>query len=312
MLAMRRRANRRGPGPVPHQARPSRTTRTTPRPRAYFPFRPYCAVLRAGRHHRHLLRRPDHRARLHLRLRRDDEPVADRAGRRQAGLEGRLADALGLRGRDVRARRRGPLLAWLQLHRRRRAGRRRSSAARCRCTSGIRSSARQRVGEDERLARRRPDPGRRAGDLRGAAAALAVRAAPAEQSITLAFDAEVGRVYDEWDALSRKVADGTAEPCRPGGLRPRLGTAEGTAAGHAAPAAVPHPGLGRRHHGRRRGADAADPAGPDRRSTRSPRWTRSGPGWTAPRPGSTEYARPEDRTHVRARARSRPAGRADR
>ena len=33
-----------------------------------------------------------------------------------------------------------------------------------------------------------------------------------EQSITLAFDAEVGRVYDEWDALSRKVADGTAEP----------------------------------------------------------------------------------------------------
>jgi lysyl-tRNA synthetase class 1 len=33
-----------------------------------------------------------------------------------------------------------------------------------------------------------------------------------EQSITLAFDAEVGRVYDEWDALTRKVSDGTAEP----------------------------------------------------------------------------------------------------
>jgi len=33
-----------------------------------------------------------------------------------------------------------------------------------------------------------------------------------EQSITLAFDAEVGRVYDEWDALSRRVAAGTAEP----------------------------------------------------------------------------------------------------
>jgi len=32
-----------------------------------------------------------------------------------------------------------------------------------------------------------------------------------EQSITLAFDAEVGRVYDEWDALSRRVAAGTAE-----------------------------------------------------------------------------------------------------
>jgi lysyl-tRNA synthetase, class I len=33
-----------------------------------------------------------------------------------------------------------------------------------------------------------------------------------EQSITLAFDTEVGRVYDEWDALARKVNDGTAEP----------------------------------------------------------------------------------------------------
>ena len=33
-----------------------------------------------------------------------------------------------------------------------------------------------------------------------------------EQSITLAFGTEVGRVYDEWDALTRKVNDGTAEP----------------------------------------------------------------------------------------------------
>ncbi len=32
-----------------------------------------------------------------------------------------------------------------------------------------------------------------------------------EQSITLAFDAEVGRIYDEWDALSLKVAEGNAE-----------------------------------------------------------------------------------------------------
>jgi lysyl-tRNA synthetase, class I len=31
-----------------------------------------------------------------------------------------------------------------------------------------------------------------------------------EQSITLAFDTEVGRVYDEWDALTRRVHDGTA------------------------------------------------------------------------------------------------------
>jgi lysyl-tRNA synthetase, class I len=33
-----------------------------------------------------------------------------------------------------------------------------------------------------------------------------------EQSITLAFDTEVGRVYDEWDALTRKVGAGAAEP----------------------------------------------------------------------------------------------------
>ncbi len=33
-----------------------------------------------------------------------------------------------------------------------------------------------------------------------------------EQSFTIAFNVEVGRTYDEWDALTRKIADGTAEP----------------------------------------------------------------------------------------------------
>jgi lysyl-tRNA synthetase class 1 len=33
-----------------------------------------------------------------------------------------------------------------------------------------------------------------------------------EQSITLAFNTEVGRTYDEWDALSRKVAEGNVDP----------------------------------------------------------------------------------------------------
>jgi lysyl-tRNA synthetase, class I len=33
-----------------------------------------------------------------------------------------------------------------------------------------------------------------------------------EQSFTLAFDDEVGRIYDEWDRLSRKVAEGGADP----------------------------------------------------------------------------------------------------
>ena len=39
---------------------------------------------------------------------------------------------------------------------------------------------------------------------------LYVRRRP-EQSITLAFDQEVGRVYDEWDKLSSRAADGTAD-----------------------------------------------------------------------------------------------------
>ena len=48
-----------------------------------------------------------------------------------------------------------------------------------------------------------------------------------EQSITLAFDQEVGRVYDEWDALSRKVAAGTAEPASVAVYGRAAGTAEG-------------------------------------------------------------------------------------
>jgi lysyl-tRNA synthetase class 1 len=32
-----------------------------------------------------------------------------------------------------------------------------------------------------------------------------------EQAFKIAFDAEVGRVYDEWDALTRRVADGKAD-----------------------------------------------------------------------------------------------------
>jgi len=42
---------------------------------------------------------------------------------------------------------------------------------------------------------------------------LYARKRPSE-SITLAFGDEVGRIYDEWDALTRKVADGTAPPAQ--------------------------------------------------------------------------------------------------
>ena len=48
-----------------------------------------------------------------------------------------------------------------------------------------------------------------------------------EQSITLAFDQEVGRIYDEWDALSRRVAGGTADAP----ARAVFGRASGTAEG---------------------------------------------------------------------------------
>jgi lysyl-tRNA synthetase, class I len=42
---------------------------------------------------------------------------------------------------------------------------------------------------------------------------LYARKRPSE-SITLAFGDEVGRIYDEWDALTRKVADGAAPPAQ--------------------------------------------------------------------------------------------------
>src|SRR5271165_3399777 len=48
-----------------------------------------------------------------------------------------------------------------------------------------------------------------------------------EQSITLAFDAEVGRVYDEWDALSRRIAAGTADVAAQAIFARASATAEG-------------------------------------------------------------------------------------
>jgi lysyl-tRNA synthetase, class I len=48
-----------------------------------------------------------------------------------------------------------------------------------------------------------------------------------EQSITLAFDAEVGRVYDEWDALGRRVAEGNADPAAQAIFARASGPAEG-------------------------------------------------------------------------------------
>ncbi len=55
---------------------------------------------------------------------------------------------------------------------------------------------------------------------------LYVRRRP-EQSFTIAFDAEVLRIYDEWDALGRRVAEGTAKPAS----RPVFARASGTSDG---------------------------------------------------------------------------------
>jgi lysyl-tRNA synthetase, class I len=48
-----------------------------------------------------------------------------------------------------------------------------------------------------------------------------------EQSITLAFDAEVGRVYDEWDALSLRVAEGNADQAEYATFVRASGTSDG-------------------------------------------------------------------------------------
>ncbi|TWF90302.1 lysine--tRNA ligase [Kitasatospora viridis] len=47
------------------------------------------------------------------------------------------------------------------------------------------------------------------------------------QAITVAFDQEVLRLYDEWDALGRKVAAGTAEPAEAAARERAVGTAAG-------------------------------------------------------------------------------------
>ena len=41
------------------------------------------------------------------------------------------------------------------------------------------------------------------------------------QSFKIAFDQEIQRLYDEWDALERKIADGTAQPADAAAYAPR-------------------------------------------------------------------------------------------
>ncbi len=81
------------------------------------------------------------------------------------------------------------------------------------------------------------------------------------QSFKVAFDQEIQRLYDEWDKLEAKVADGTALPADAAAHSRAVRTAAGELPLHTAPAAVPHPRLRRRHH---RGPRRADPAHPQR------------------------------------------------
>jgi len=65
---------------------------------------------------------------------------------------------------------------------------------------------------------------------------LYVRRKPA-QSFSIAFDQEIHRLYDEWDALARKVADGSALP----GAQAAYSRATRTAAGQLPTTARPLP-----------------------------------------------------------------------
>ena len=174
-----------------------------------FPFKPYCRDCGARHHHGDGVRRRDHRPRLHLlglRLPRHHQPR--HPGRGQAGLEGRLADALGLRARRLRARRHGPRDA--------RARRSPSVTSWSRRSSGLPAAGLvrlrlRRASPASRRCRRRPAAPRprptrckvlEAPILRW----LYVRRQP-KQAFDIDFGPEVVRLYDEWDALARKAAD---------------------------------------------------------------------------------------------------------
>ena len=184
----RRPAGRRRPGPVPLQA-----------------LLPH---VRPRHHHAHVVRRRDDRPRptpAGLRLRRYHQPR--HAERGQAGLEGRLADALGLRGRRLRARRHRPRDPRLVVHRR--PGARRSDLRRPRAVvRRLRLRRLRRRAEDVVVARAACRPPADALQILEAPILrwLYVRRKP-KQAFNIDFGPEVVRLYDEWDALGKKAAD---------------------------------------------------------------------------------------------------------
>ena len=79
------------------------------------------------------------------------------------------------------------------------------------------------------------------------------------QSFDVAFGTELQRLYDEWDALGRKVGDGSAGAAEVAAHARAVATADGAAADDAASGAVPNARIARRPLDRR--CRAAAPAG---------------------------------------------------
>ena len=219
--------------------------------------------------------------------------AAERARPRQAGLEGRLADALGVRGRGLRALRRRPLLARLVV---------RSSAGR---------SSREVFGGEQPIGPMYAFVGisgmakmsSSKGGVPTPADALEIMEAPLlrwlyarrrpNQSFKIAFDQEIQRLYDEWDALD---AQGRRRHRAARPTPPRTPAPSRTAAGALprTPRPLPYRTLASVADitTGRRGADAAHPARPRPGRPARPRSTRSGPGWTGPSAGSPPRSRP--------------------
>ena len=271
----------------------------------YFPYKPYCSV--CDRDLTTVTGYDDETTELSYTCAcgHAETVLLPRSPARQAGVEGRLADALGLRGRRLRAVRRRP------------------SARRVRRSwSAARSSVRVFGGEQPigpmyafvgisgmaKMSSSRggvPTPADALTDHGGAAAALAVRAPPpATSRSTIAFDARKS---------SGCTTSGTRWPAARSPTAPRppptpAPTPEPPAPPRAScrgrPARCPyrHTGLDRRHHDRRRGADAAHPVATLTRSARSARWRRSGRASTGPSAGSPRQLPAEQRTRRARRA----------
>ena len=179
--------------------------------------------------------------------------------RGQAGLEGRLADALGLRARRLRAGRHGPRDARVVVHRRPRAG---GEHLRHAPAGVVRLWVRRlrRRPEDVVVGRRRPDRRGRAADPRGADPALALRApqpAPDLQHRLRARGGPALRRVGRAGPQGRSTRLVATRRCSPSSGPSRTGSA-GPLPTPAGRRAVPAAVVGRRRDRRQRGADQPD------------------------------------------------------